>query len=82
MSIPRPKDLTQAPRAGAVAAFLLAEAAALGIKIGTDGTGLVMLAPGQLSRETVEWFYRRLSEHRTDVIAAIEEDVWALWVSP
>jgi hypothetical protein len=60
-----------------MAAFILAEATALGIAIGTDGTEIVMLAPMRVPAETREWFYAQLYEHRAAVIDLIEADLAA-----
>jgi len=44
----------------------------LGIKIATDGTELVMLAPLRVPQATRRWFEAALAEHRAAVIAAIQ----------
>lgn len=53
------------------AAFVLREALALNICVGTDGNELVMLAPMRVSIETREWFYRQLYELKSEVIDII-----------
>jgi hypothetical protein len=54
------------------AAFLLREALALGIRIGTDGNNIVVHVPRRVQTETREWFYRQLYEFKAEIIAAIQ----------
>ena len=56
------------------AEFVLREALALGIRVGTDGSELVMVAPMRVPRETRRWFETRLEEHRAEVIEAIQKN--------
>jgi len=53
------------------AAFILREAAAAGIKVGTDGDEIVMLAPMRVPGDVRRWFERKLYEYREAVIAII-----------
>jgi hypothetical protein len=73
MSIPDQRELTQAPRGDVTARFILAEARALGIRIGAapDGSDWVMLVPRSVPRETRVWFARKLKEFRAEVIDLI-----------
>ena len=55
------------------ARFILAEAEALGIRIGTNGTDdLVMLAPLRIPRASRRTFEAALEEYRAEII----EIVW------
>jgi len=54
--------------------FVLREALALGIRVGTDGSELVMVAPMRVRRETRRWFETRLEEHRAEVIEVIQKN--------
>jgi hypothetical protein len=56
------------------AEFVLREALALGIRVGTDGSELVMVAPMRVPRETRRWFETRLEEHRAEVIEVIQKN--------
>jgi hypothetical protein len=72
MSIHDRQDLTQAARGDAVAKFILAEAANLGIGIATDGISkLLIMGPPSVPRETRAWFMRKLREFRAEVIEII-----------
>ena len=71
MSIPEDNRLAQAASRLSIR-LILAEAAGLGIKIATDGTELVMLAPLRVPQATRRWFEAALAEHRAAVIAAIQ----------
>jgi len=76
MSLHDRRDLTQAAR-GAVtakAAFILDEATALGIHVGTDGTELVMLAPMRVPREVRVWFEKKIDEYRAEIIDFIRRE--------
>lgn len=76
MSLHDRRDLTQAAR-GAVtakAAFILDEATALGIHVGTDGTELVMLVPAKVPYETQKWFSTKLYEFREQIIDIIQRE--------
>ena len=53
---------------------LLEEALTLGIRVGTDGTDLIMHVPKQVPTETREWFYRQLYELKPQVIALIQRE--------
>jgi hypothetical protein len=56
----------------AVASALLHGAAAAGIKIGTDGDGLLLLKPREMSRETS--FERALAEYQKEIIRIILQE--------
>jgi hypothetical protein len=51
--------------------FILTEAAGLGIKIGTDGTELLMIAPLRVPRKVRTWFEAALNQHKAAVIDII-----------
>ena len=53
------------------AQFILREAAAAGIKVGTDGTELVMVAPLKMPWEFRRSFERAIEAHQTEIIALI-----------
>ena len=57
-----------------IARFILEEATALGIRIGTDGTELVMLAPMRVPRETRRWFEIKLDEFGAEIIDFIQRE--------
>jgi hypothetical protein len=57
-----------------IAAFILREAAALGISVGTDGAELVMLAPLRISFTRRRIFEIALEEYRAEIIAHIEAE--------
>jgi hypothetical protein len=61
-------------RAYCEVAFLLREATALGLHVGTDGTEVVMLAPVRVPYETQKWFATKLDEFRAEVIAFIQRE--------
>ena len=50
------------------AVFVLREAQALGIAVGTDGTELVMLAPMRVPRDFRRWFEHWLNQFRDEVV--------------
>jgi hypothetical protein len=54
------------------ARFILEEATALGIHVGTDGSKLIMIAPLKMPREDRVWFETQLNEFRRDVITIIQ----------
>jgi len=54
-----------------VAAFLLHEARALDIRVGTNGEELVMLAPMKIPRETRRALETAIEGYRQEVIALI-----------
>jgi len=54
--------------------FILDEALALGIRVGTDGTELFMVGPLRVPYETRRWFEIKLNEFRTEVIDIIEQE--------
>jgi len=54
-----------------VAAFLLREARALDIRVGTNGEELVMLAPMKIPRATRRTLEIALDDYRQEVIALI-----------
>ena len=71
MSIPDQKELTQAPRAGAVAAFLLDAADSLNIKVATNGVDVITVSTTKVPFETIRWLEAELAKHKRAVIAAI-----------
>jgi hypothetical protein len=71
MSIPDQHRLTQAPRAGAVAALLLSLADALAVKVGSDGTDVITVAKSPVPLELGRWLHAELCKHKREVIAAI-----------
>ena len=50
------------------AEFLLREALALGIRVGTDGSELVMLVPARVPWATVRWFEHELSNRQHEIV--------------
>ena len=72
MSIPDQKELTQAARGDVSARFILAEALALGNRVGCalDGSELV-LAPMRVPRETRRQLERELFRYQAEVIDII-----------
>jgi len=56
------------------AVFVLREAQALGIAVGTDGTELVMLAPMRVPREVRRQFERALDKYAAEIIAVIQRE--------
>ena len=56
------------------AAFILREAQALGIRIGTDGDELILVAPLRVPRDVRVWFETQLEEHRAEIIAIIQRE--------
>ena len=73
MSIPEDDRLAQAASRLSIR-LILAEAAGLGIKIATDGTELVMLAPLRVPGAVRRAFEAALEEYRAEVIDAIQRD--------
>jgi len=59
---------------GTCAAFILNEAAGLGIRVGTDGNELVLLAPMRVPREVRRWFETKLDEFRAEIIDFIQRE--------
>jgi hypothetical protein len=55
----------------AEATFILREAAAAGIKVGTDGTEVVMIAPLKMPHEFRRSFERAIETHQQEIIALI-----------
>ena len=55
----------------AEAQFILREAAAAGLKIGTDGTELVMVAPLKMPWDCRRSFERAIEAHQAEIIALI-----------
>ena len=53
------------------AAFVLKEAAAIGIRVGPDGTDLLLSPPRGMPRESWFSFERALIRHRERIIALI-----------
>jgi hypothetical protein len=53
------------------ARFILEEALRLGIKVGTDGDELAMLAPMRIPRESRLTFEQALQDYRAEIIAHI-----------
>ena len=71
---PLPEDPPAQPSAAArsaMAAFILAEATALGICVATDGVELIALVPVNVSTEAREELYRRLYEFKEPIINLI-----------
>jgi hypothetical protein len=56
------------------AAFILHAALELNIRIGTDGSELVMIAPLKVPRETRVWFEKKLDEFREEIIDFIKKE--------
>lgn len=56
------------------AAFILAEAQALGIKVATNGSELLALIPVQVPGDVRRWFEAKLYEHQAAVITAIQRE--------
>ena len=73
MSIHDERNIAQAPRGVVTARFILDEAATLGIRVGTDGNELLMLAPVRVN-ETQKWFATKLDEFRAEIIAVIQRE--------
>jgi hypothetical protein len=63
----------------AEALFILEEAAALGIHVGTDGEDLLMIAPMRVPGDVRRWFETQLNEYRREIIAAIQRDNMDRW---
>jgi hypothetical protein len=55
----------------ATAKIILRAASNLGVKVGTNGIELLMLAPARIPTETRRWFEAALDQHRAAVIAVI-----------
>ena len=56
------------------AAFILRECLALNVRVGTDGSELIMIAPVAMPRTTRLWFENKIVEYRADVIAVIQRE--------
>ena len=56
------------------AAFILRETQLMGIRVGTDGSELIMIAPVAMPRTTRLWFENKIVEYRADVIAVIQRE--------
>jgi hypothetical protein len=56
------------------AAFILREAQLMGIRVGTDGNELVMIAPMRVPRETRLWFETKLYEYKAEIIDFIQRE--------
>ena len=56
------------------ARFILEEATALGIHVGTNGDELLMIAPLRIPREVRAWFEVELAKHKAAVIAIIQAE--------
>jgi hypothetical protein len=69
----RAHGFAQAPRADGVAAFLLAAADTLGIKVGYVGDDVITVAPG-VSPELSYWLHVELAKRAPAVIAIIEDE--------
>jgi hypothetical protein len=67
----RNQILAQSNPAARSAAFILAEATALGICVATDGVELIALVPVNVSTEAREELYRRLYEFKEPIINLI-----------
>lgn len=53
------------------AQFILREAAAAGIKVGTDGTEVIMVAPLKMPWEFRRSFERAIEAHQAEIITLI-----------
>jgi hypothetical protein len=56
------------------AAFILHEAQALGIRIGTNGDDLILVAPLKVPRDVRRWFEKKLDEFRAEIISIIQRE--------
>jgi hypothetical protein len=54
------------------AEFVLNEALALNIRVGTDGDELVLIAPLKVPRETRVWFENELYKYKPEIIEVIQ----------
>jgi hypothetical protein len=73
-SLSRNQHPAQSNPAARSAEFILAEAANLGIKVGTDGDELVMLGPVRVPDALQKWFATKLEEFRDEVIDIIQRE--------
>lgn len=55
----------------AAARFILAEAQALGLRIGTNGCDLILAPPRSMPSESYFSFQRAIIEHRAEIIKII-----------
>jgi hypothetical protein len=58
------------------ARFILAECTKLGIRVGTDGTELVIGPPRGMPRETYFSFQRAIAAHRDEIIEIVWREGW------
>jgi hypothetical protein len=65
---------TEFPRTYCAAMFLLAEAANLGIAVGTNGDDIVALMPAKLPSAVRRAFEAALEQHRAGVIEVIQQE--------
>ena len=79
MSIHDERNIAQAARGVVTARFILDEAAALGIRVGTDGNELLMVAPLRVPREARRWFETKLDEYKAEVIDFIQRENAGGW---
>jgi hypothetical protein len=56
------------------AAFILHAALELNIRVGTDGTELLMVAPARVPSDVRRWFEKKLDEFRAEVITIIQRE--------
>jgi hypothetical protein len=54
--------------------FILKEAAAAGIRVGTDGDGLLLVPPRGMPHESWFSFERAIIEHQTEIIEIIRRE--------
>ena len=59
------------PASRETAAFILREASALGIRVGTDGTELIAAMPLKLPTDIRHAFERAINRHRQEIITQI-----------
>jgi hypothetical protein len=70
----RNQNPAQSNPAARSATVILNEATALGIRVGTDGSELVMVAPMRVRARRADGFETRLEEHRAEVIEFIQKN--------
>jgi hypothetical protein len=63
--------MTSASASKETAAFILREASALGIRVGTDGTELIAAIPLKLPTDIRHAFERAINQHRQEIIDQI-----------
>jgi hypothetical protein len=56
------------------ARFILAESAALGIRVGTDGCDLIIAPPRHMPRDSYFSFQRAILEHHDEVIEILLQE--------